>query len=68
MTAAVRNGVGSSMVGKDPPSLKRLCLLLTMIGWYHAVASFEMPYTKYLRMNQEGLVISQGGWVGFVVG
>ncbi len=23
---------------------------------------------KVLRMNQEGLVISQGGWVGFAVG
>ena len=49
MTAAVGNGVGSSLVGKDPPSLKRLCLSLTMIGWYHAAASFETPYCCYCR-------------------
>jgi hypothetical protein len=30
----------------------------------------NMPADQHevLRMNQEGLVISQGGWIGFVVG
>jgi hypothetical protein len=33
-------------------------------------ASDEQRMDKHevLRMNQEGLVISQGGWIGFVVG
>jgi hypothetical protein len=29
---------------------------------------YRYTENEVLRMNQEGLVISQGGWVGFVVG
>jgi hypothetical protein len=38
--------------------------VVAMVAWAAAAATVH----EVLRMNQEGLVISQDGWIGFVVG
>ncbi len=40
-------------------------MVTDMNAWLNDIA---LPQHEVLQMNQEGLVISQGGWVGFVVG